>query len=168
MAYLVSLSKVQWIWLIGTLVVAAAIVALGWALEPGNDRGATSSFTTAMSIRDIAPRLGVTGKALARELSLPLDVPKGKPLARLGIAQNDLDHATAHLLSHRPSRLKYYVFAALVLWGLVFLIRLGRPDGSPSTERKTWYPRIPYMVALLVALARIIRERGNSWTSKGV
>ena len=153
MAYLLHLSRAQWIWFLGTLAAAAAIVAVGWALEPGNDRFAVSSFTPMMSIREIAPKLGVTGKALARELGLPLNISKGKPLKRLGITQDDLDHATTHLLSHRPSRLKYYVFAALVLWGLVFLTRLGRPDGSPNSERKTWYPRSPYIAALLVSVA---------------
>ena len=153
MAYLLRLSKVQWVWLIAILVIAAAIVALGWALEAGRDQGSVSSFTTAMTIRDMAPKLEVTGKALARDLGLPLDAPKGKPLKKLGIAQDHLDHVTAHLLSHQPTRLKYYVFAALVLWGLVFLNRLGRPDGSPNAERKTWYPRAPYVVALLVSVA---------------
>jgi len=152
MAYLARLSKVQWVWLVTTLMIAAAMVAVGWAFEPTGEQ-TLPSFTTAMSIRDIAPKLDVTGKALARELGLPLDAPKGKPLKKLGVAQDDLAHATAHLLSHRPAYLKYYVFAALVLWGLVFLCRLGRPDGSPNAERKTWYPRAPYVVALLVALA---------------
>jgi ferredoxin len=152
MAYLLGLSKVQWVWLIGSLAIGAAMVAVGWVLEP---RGGQTlpSFTTAMSIRDIAPKLDVTGKALARDLGLPLEAPKGKPLEELGIAQSDLDRVTAHLLSHQSGPLKYYVFAALVLWGLVFLIRLGRPDGSPNAERKTWYPRAPYVVALLIAVA---------------
>jgi len=105
-----------------------------------------------MSIKDIAPQLGVTGKALARELGLPLDVPKKKPLRQLRVEQDKLDRATTHLLSHRPSRLKYYVFAAIVLWGLVFLIRLGRPDNSSVAERRTWHPRGLYVVALLVAV----------------
>ena len=152
MSYLLHLSRTQYVWLIGTLAVAAGIVALGWVLEPERDEISVSSFTTKMSIRQIAPKLGVTGKNLARELGLPLDVKKKKPLGKLGVKQDDLSHAAAHLLSHRPTRLKYYVFAALVLWGLVFLTRLGRPDGSPSSERKTWYPRAPYVIALLVAV----------------
>lgn len=152
MAYLLRLSNVQRVWLIGTLVAAAGIVALGWALEPQHEEVLASSFTTKMSIRDVAPKLGVTGKALARELDFPLDVSKKKPLGKLGVGQDQLDHAVAHLLSHRPTHLKYYVFAALVLWGLVFLSRLGRPDGSPASECNLWYPRAPYIVALLVAV----------------
>jgi polyferredoxin len=105
-----------------------------------------------MSIKDVAPQLGVTGKALARELGLPLDVSKKKPLRQLRVEQETLDRATTHLLSHRPSRLKYYVFAAIVLCGLVFLVRLGRPDHSSVVERRSWYPRAPYIFALLVAV----------------
>ena len=152
MPYRARLSKRQYVWLIGTLIVAAGIVALGWALEPEPERISASSFTTQMSIREVAPKLGATGKALAREFGLPLDVSKKKPLRALGIEQEELEHAAEHLLSHRPTRLKYYVFAALVLWGLVFLTRLGRPDGSPASQRKSWYPRAPYVAALLVAV----------------
>ena len=152
MSYHTRLSRTQYIWMIGTLIAAAGTVALGWVLEPQHEEVSISSFTTEMSIRDIAPKLGVTGKALARELAFPLNVSKTKPLGELGVGQDDLDHVVHHLLSHRSSQLKYYVFAALVLWALVFLIRLGRPDGSPVSERRSWYPRAPYMLTLLVAV----------------
>ncbi len=152
MSYFVQLSKTQYRWLIGTLTVAVGIVAFGWISEPEHEAVSVSSLTVEMSIRDIAPKLGATGKALARELGLPVDAPKAKPLRKLGVGQDELDHAAGHLLSHRPSRLKYYVFAAIVLWGLVFLVRLGRPDGAPVSERKTWYPRAPYVFTLLVAV----------------
>ncbi|MBN1851253.1 MAG: 4Fe-4S binding protein [Pirellulales bacterium] len=152
MAYLRRLSKVQWGWLIGSLIIGAVIVSVGWILEPsGNSE--IPSFTTSMSIRDIAPKLGVTGKSLAREFGLPLDVPKGKSLDKLGIAQDNLDHVAEHLIEHQSGPLKYYIFSALVLLGLVFLVRLGRPDGSSNAERKTWYPRWPYVVALVLAVA---------------
>ena len=49
--------------------------------------------------------------------------------------------------------LKYYIFVAMVLLGLVYLLRLGRPDGSPAVERKTWYPRWPHMASLVLAVA---------------
>jgi polyferredoxin len=48
--------------------------------------------------------------------------------------------------------LKYYVYVALVLGGLVFLARLGRPDSSDVDHRKTWYPRRPYLVFLLLSV----------------
>ncbi|MBN2293969.1 MAG: hypothetical protein JXM70_16195, partial [Pirellulales bacterium] len=130
MSYFTMLSKAQRCWLIGTLLIAVLIIALGWIMEPGREDATIFSPTVDMSIRDIAPELDVTGKALARELGLPVDVPKKKSLRKLGVSQADLDHASAHLLSHRPTKLKYYIFTAIVLWGLVFLVRLGRPDGS--------------------------------------
>ncbi len=152
MSYLAQLSKTQCRWLIGTLLVAVGIIVFGWISEPRREDVSVSSLTVEMSIREIAPQLDATGKALARELGLPLDVPKAKPLRKFGVEQNKLDHVARHLLSHRPTRLKYYVYAALVLWGLVFLTRLGRPDGSLIAERKIWYPRYPYILTLLVAV----------------
>ena len=155
MSYLSSLSKTQYVWLIGTLIVAAAVVAVGWTLESGGDMGPAAVLTAEMSIKQIAPKLGATGKSLARDLGLPLDAPRKKPLRSLGIGQEHLDHVVEHIRSHqsRYPYLKYYVFAALVLWGLVFLVRLGRPDGSPVGERKSWYPRAVYIITLLVAVA---------------
>ncbi len=151
MTYLKALSKAQWIWLTGMLLLGILVAAVGWALEPAQDAVPATTFTTAMSIRDIAPELGVTNKALARELGLPIEAPKGKPLAGLGVTQESLDHAAAHLASHRPSGFRFYIFAVMVLWGLVFLWRLGRPDGSPSSQRRIWYPRSPYIIVLLLA-----------------
>jgi len=150
-AYFARLSKIQRYWFVGTLTVAVGIVVIGWLSEPKYAATPDSALSVDMSIKEMVPKLGVTGKALARELGLPVDVPKGKPLKKLGVSQTDLDHATQHVLSHRPSKVKYYVFASLVLWGLVFLTRLGRPDDSPASERKSWYPLAPYILTLVVA-----------------
>jgi ferredoxin len=151
MTYILSLSKAQWIWLIGMVLAGILIVVIGWVLEP-EDRGVPAThFTTAMAIRNIAPELGVTNKALARELGLPIEARKGKPLKELGITQEGLDRATTHLASHRPSMLRYYIFAVLTLCGLIFLLRLGRPDGLLKTQRRIWYPRTPHILALAVA-----------------
>ncbi len=46
---------------------------------------------------------------------------------------------------------RYYVYAALTLLGLVYLARLGRPDGAGPKQRAAWFPRWPYVGALLVA-----------------
>ncbi len=129
------------------------IVALGAVQTPAGEDRAEYRFTVEMSIKDVAPKLGVTGKALARELDIPIDVSKKKPLNHFGVSQERLDHATKHLLSHRPAFLKYYAFAALVLFGLVYLTRLGRPDRADISERNIWYPRLPYYVALVVSVA---------------
>jgi len=148
-----SLSGRQRVWLVLTLLAAVAIVAVGWSRQEAATPISPSEFTVEMNIQQIAPRLNVTGKNLARELGLRLDVSKTNPVKVLGVTQEELDHAVEHLLGHRETTLKYYVFAALVLFGLVYLVRLGRPDGSPVEERKTWYPRWPYVAALVVAVA---------------
>lgn len=152
MQYLTRLSKAQRLWLVGTLIVAAAVVAFGFMAEPRGENASANSLTVEMSIKEIAPKLDATGKSLARELDLPLNVSKTKPLNQLGVEQDSLDHVAEHLLSHRPTQLKYYIYAAIVLFGLVFLTRLGRPDGSPVAERKTWYPSAPFLLALLVSV----------------
>jgi len=147
------LSSGQKAWSVAALVGVVLIVAIGMLCEPDREPLTDRGFGLEMSIKRIAPQLGVTGRALARELGLPLDVPKKKALAKLGVSQEQLDHAAAHLLSHRPTMLKYYVFAALALFGLVFLTRLGRPDGADVSQRRIWYPRIPYLLTLVVAVA---------------
>ena len=152
MSFFRRLSAKQRLWLIGTLVAMLAIVAAGWAMESRGDAAAVPSLTTDMTIRAIAPKLGATGFAIAKEMNLPHAVDKDTPLDDLGIEQEQLDEVAAHLASHRGRPLKYYIFAALSLFGLVWLTRLGRPDGSPNSERKTWYARGPYLAALVVAV----------------
>jgi Pyruvate/2-oxoacid:ferredoxin oxidoreductase delta subunit len=153
MSFLARLSNTQCLWLAATLIAMIAIVGVGWFLEPKGDAVVVPSFSPDQTIRQIASKIGTTGFAMAKELHLPRSVDKDTPLVKLGIEQEQLDEVTAHLLSHRGSAFKYYVFAALSLFGLVWLVRLGRPDGSPNSERKTWYPRAPYIVVLILAVA---------------
>ncbi len=142
----------QRIWLFATVAGMLSIIVLGVVLNSSSESKESLHFNIDMSIQDIAPKLGVTGKAFARELKLSLDVSKQKPLKAFGVAPEELQHTTKHLLSHRDSMLKYYVYAALVLGGLVFLARLGRPDLSDVKHRHGWYPRAPYMVFLLFSV----------------
>lgn len=151
MTFLARLSPRQRGWFFGTLIAMVAIVAVGWALEPRGD-AALPEMTTHMTIRQIAPELDTTGFAVAKEMHLPRSVDKDTPLEELGVKQAELDETVAHLASHRGRLVKYYVFAALSLFGLVWLTRLGRPDGSPNTDRKSWYPRAPYLTALTVSV----------------
>ena len=147
-----QISFKQRIWLFVTVAGMFAIIVLGILLDSPSESKESISFNIDMSIRDIVPELGVTGKSLARELELPLDVSKNKPVRTLGVTQEELDHAIEHILSHRDTVLKYYVFAALILWGLVFVVRLGRPDGSDVKNRRDWYPRTPYIISLLLSV----------------
>ena len=140
-------------WLALLLIVTAAIIGAGILSQRGSDTpSSTPTLTVSMSIREVAPALGVTGKSLARDLGLPLDVPKNKPLKSLGITQAQLDIQVLHSSGHHENSLKYYIFVAMVLIGLVYLVRLGRPDGSPIGERKTWYPRWPHVAVLIVSV----------------
>ena len=150
--YLAKLSPRQKMWFVVSVVAGLLIIVLGVLCEPERPSQAPNQFTVNMSIREIAPKLGVTGKGLARELALSLDTAKKKPLNELGISQEQLAHAAAHILSHHSTSLKYYVFAAIVLFGLMYLTRFGRPNNANITERKLWYPRIPYIMCLLAAV----------------
>ncbi|MDP8247518.1 MAG: 4Fe-4S binding protein [Candidatus Tritonobacter lacicola] len=147
-----QLSMRQRFWLFGTIAIIIIIVGFGFLVKPAGEPEDVGSFSVEMSIRDIASTLNVTGKALAREFKLPLDISKQKPLKTLGVAPEELQHVTEHLLSHHDSMLKYYVYAALVLGGLVFLVRLGRPDLSDVKHRREWYPRTPYIVSLMLSV----------------
>jgi ferredoxin len=142
----------QHFWLFGTITVIIIIVGFGLLVKPAGEQADVGSFSVEMSIRDIASTLNVTGKALAREFKLPLDVSKQAPLKALGVAPEELQHVTEHLLSHRDSMLKYYVYVVIVLGGLVFLVRLGRPDLSDVKHRREWYPRAPYIVFLMLSV----------------
>ncbi len=147
-----QLSVKQRIWLFATAALMLAIVSIGFLMHPAAKSKKAINFSVDMSVRHIAPKLGVTGKALARELRLPLDVSKRKPLRKLGVTHEELQHVVQHLLSHRDATIKYYVYVALVLGGLVFLTMLGRPDGSDAKQRHDWYPRSPYIVCLLLSV----------------
>ena len=130
----------------------AIIIGVGIIVNLQEEQTSSKKFTTGMSISEIAPEIGVTGKGLARELKLPLDTPKKKPLSKSDISQEQLDHAVEHILSHRSTTTKYYVFAAIAIFGLVYLTRLGRPHNADISERKLWYPRLPYILSLIAAV----------------
>ena len=150
--YLEKLTPRQKVWLIISVAAALFICALGILFEPDQSSQAEKQFTVNMSIREIAPELDVTGKGLARELGLPLDVSKIKALDELGISQEQLDHATKHILSHHSTSLKYFIFVAIILFGLTYLTRFGRPDNAGVSERKLWYPRVPYIICLIAVV----------------
>ncbi|GAH56057.1 unnamed protein product, partial [marine sediment metagenome] len=103
-----NLSGRQLVWLVLTIMAAVAIVAVGGFRQEAAAPVLPSDFTVEMNIKQIAPRLNVTGKGLARELGLRLDASKTKPVETLGITQEELDHAIEHLLGHRETTLKYY------------------------------------------------------------
>ena len=74
--YLAKLSPRQKMWFILSVAAVLLIGALGVLCEPAGPGQAGNQFTISMSIKEIAPKLEVTGKGLARELALPLNTPK--------------------------------------------------------------------------------------------
>ena len=150
--YLAALSARQKVWFIVGILSAILISIVGIIYESDNTERADKQFTTSMSIREIAVSLDITPKGLARELDLSLDIPKGKPLNRIGISQQQLDQGIDHILSHQSTRTKYYIFTAISLFGLIYLARLGRPGNTDISLRSLWYPRTLYIVCLLIAV----------------
>ena len=102
MSYLARLSSRQRLWLVGTLVVTVAIVTTGWILEPKGDAVDVPSFSTNMTIRQIAPKIGTTGFAMAKEIGLPRSVDKDTPLVELGVEQDKLDEVAAQQFDPDP------------------------------------------------------------------
>lgn len=147
-----NLSKRQWLYLFLTIATGAAIIVSGFVLNSKKANESVPGITMDMSIKQIAPLLHVTPKSLTRELGLPLNISKGKPLRTLGVSKEKMMAVARHLWSHQGGQLKYYFYVALVLFGLVYLARLGRPDGSAIVDRATWYSRWPHRVCLLLAV----------------
>ena len=80
------LSFKQRMWLFATGTGMVLIVIAGVLLKASREPSAAIDVTIDMSIKQIAPELGVTNRALARELNLPIDISKQKPLrARLQV-----------------------------------------------------------------------------------
>ena len=148
------LSRKQRFWLCGTILTMILITAIGILGDISNKPVHGKSYTIDMTLKEIAPDLNVTGKALAGELGLPAQL-KGagkRPIRELGVSQENLDKVVEHLLSHKGTMLKYYIFAALFLGGLMFMVKLGRPEMSEVKQRTDWYPVAPYLFILIISV----------------
>lgn len=153
MPYLRLLSPRQVLWAVGGLLLCLALVLMGLLTEGNGDTPEASSFTTHSSLKETGKRLGATGKAVARELGLPIEAPKGVPLADLGVTEERLQATVHHLMGHRDSGAKYWLFGAIVVWGWIYLVRIGRPDrASRKKRRKTWFPRFIYTITLVLSV----------------
>lgn len=151
--YFKYLSRAQRYWAVIGFVVIVALVILGILFGRGEagPGAAELAITLDMTIGEIAPKLEVTGKSMARELGLPLEASKNVPVKELGVTDETLEEMVSHLIGHRESNVKYYLYGAIVLWGWLFLVKIGRPKNAPLKERKLWYPRIFYIVALITS-----------------
>ena len=128
------------------------IVVAGFFIAPPSQEKKDIEYSIDMSIQDLAPKLGVTGKALAKELKLPLDTPKAKSLKQLNVTDEQLKHVVEHLLSHVDTTIKYYIYAALSIGGLLYLLILGIPENAPGGKRKFHYPPFLYTFFLLASV----------------
>jgi ferredoxin len=142
----------QKVLLIVVICLMAALLTVGLIQDIHIPKKGIPTLSTDMTIKQIAPKLGVTGKALARELSLPLNVSKNKPLKKIGISHKRFKHVVKHLHSHQNASIKYYLFAALVLWGWLFLTQIGRPEKIALDAKRRWYPRLGYIIPLIVSV----------------
>jgi ferredoxin len=152
--YFKYLSKAQRIWGVVGIAAIIALVALGIVFGSGEPVPEPDELgiTADMTIKEIAPKLGVTAKSIARELNLPLDISKNVPVSELGISGETTEEMVKHLIGHTDSNIKYYLYVAIVLWGWLFLVVIGRPKNAPLKERKLWYPRIFYTVPLIISV----------------
>lgn len=146
------LSLRQRIILVLTIFISLAVVVVGFLMNEPVQHGGPINVGTDMTLRQIAPELGVTARSLARELNLPIDAPKDKPLVEMNITDMELEHVVEHTLSHVDATAAYFIFFALALIGFVYLNMLGRPDASDIKQRKIWYPRFPYIVSLICSV----------------
>ena len=146
------LSKKQQMLLFSTILLMVIIVVAGYIIAPPSQEKKEFGYSTEMSMKELAPRLGVTGKALAKELKLPLDAPKIKPLKALGVTDEQLNHVVEHLLSHVDTTVKYYIYGALSLGGLIYLLMLGIPENAPAGKRRFNYLPVIYTLFMLASV----------------
>lgn len=152
MKYIKGLSRKQRVW----MVVGAMLVVALFLFSFLKGRTAPSilmwDLSLGESIQEIAPRLNVTGKSLARELNLPLNVDKTIPVKELGVSKKDLKRTIHHLIGHTDSKAKHYIYLALIIWGWIFLVIVGRPENSELADRRVWFPKTFYTIALFFSV----------------
>ena len=151
-AYFEKLSHRQRIIGVLGLLVILVIVAAGIVVQPDTEETAPPEIVLGMTLSEAAHALGIKGGDMAAELGLPRETPKHIPMSELGIDEALLSRTVTHLLGHTEETLKYFLFAALSLWGFIFLVMIGRPDNATTKEKKSWYPRWGYLIPLALAV----------------
>lgn len=102
-AWFSLLSKNQKIWMVVTIAVCLGIVLIGFVFEQSHEAEAVE-IKLDMSLKSAAIKLDITGKSIARELSLPLDIKKSQSFRELGVTKEQLDNAVYHIQSHSPKK----------------------------------------------------------------
>ncbi len=96
---------------------------------------------------------------------------QGHPGRRLGVTQPQLGRALAHGAGHRAlvaSQWKYPIFALLVLFAMLYLLRLGIPRAADPRHRRGYYPNWVYLVCLafsVVVLGFLLGKSPNPMES---
>ncbi len=147
-----NLTKNQLIFFLLLITITFLIVILGYFLHPKQNNNIVGDSSINSSIEDVARKLGVTGKALAKELTLKIDVSKKVPISELGVSEGVFNHAVEHLLSHKDATIKYYIYFALVFFALFYILKLGKPGKLNIKERKNWYPFSVYIATLSISI----------------
>ncbi len=147
-----NLSSTQKILLISTFILSLSIISTGIYIQPDSTQVDMSQFAIHDTIADTAKKLGVTSKHLTKELALKSNVSKNKSLIDLGINQDILEDTIEHILSHKDVTLKYFIYFAIALMALVYLLKLGRPNKTDLKNRKYWYPTVPYIIILFFSV----------------
>ncbi|MCG2726441.1 MAG: 4Fe-4S binding protein [Elusimicrobia bacterium] len=146
------LSKKQKNLIVAMALLSGMIVFTGIIFQPKPQNIGAFDFNLNNSISDIAPKLGITKQALARELNLKLNISKNKPIKEIGVNQETFEHVIEHLFSHKDSSLKYYFYFILSLGGLIYLLKLGKfakPDAELIKHR---YPISIYILFLAASV----------------
>lgn len=96
-----------------------------------------------MTLQEAAHAMGITGKELAHDLSLPVDADKEMPLKELGIMEATLAEAVKHASHEKEGELKWLKYPFWVLICLFALILLMKGRAS----------KVAYLSTLAVSLA---------------
>ncbi len=146
------LSKKQKNLMAAMILIAGMIALAGIIFQQKSQDIGVFNFNVNNSISDMAPKLGITKKALARELNLKLNISKNKPIKEFGVEQEAFDHVMEHLLSHKDSSLKYYFYFILSFGGLIYLLKLGKFAEPDIKLIKHRYPVSFYILFLAASV----------------
>jgi len=88
----------------------------------------SADITTEMTLQEAAHAMGITGKELAHDLVLPVDVDKQSPLKELGVEETTLAQVAKHAAHEKEAGLEWlkYPLWLLICGMAVFLLMRGR------------------------------------------
>lgn len=149
--FLKTLSGKQRAALIASILVAIIVVVAGLALQGSWPLTPPDGLTGEMTVRELARATDRNPREVASEFGLPRRGSRNVPLSALGIDDERIASGLKDVT--RARNLKLYMYLAIVIFGIAYLALWGRPDRSSLDERSSWYPRAPYLAALVVSVA---------------